>query len=610
MSCNYPTEKLAVYLSDDGGSDLTFYALLEASHFAKYWIPFCKTNNIEPRSPETYFAHNSNEQQFTNYQEWSDVKNLYEEMKERIESTMERGSISKEIRDKHKGFSEWNQNVTKNDHQPIVQIVIDGRDETAVDNNGYRLPTLVYMAREKRPQYSHHFKAGAMNALIRVSSEISNGPIILNLDCDMYVNDSDAIRDALCFFMDEKKGHEIAYVQHPQTFNNITKNDLYANSYSVANKVELAGMGGYGSALYCGTGCFHRTESLCGNSYSEDNKLRLDTNYTKKNDKKTVNELEEAAKIVSSCSYEKDTLWGKEIGLVYGCAVEDIVTGLTIQCRGWKSVYYCPNKEAFLGVAPNTLEVALIQHKRWCEGLFQIFLTKYCPFIYGHAKIKLGAQLGYCAYLTWAPISLPTLYYVIVPPLCLLHGIPLFPQVSSKWFLPYAYVFISKTVYSMVETSACGSTIKGWWNLQRMWVFRRTTSYFFAFIDTIIKQVGLSQTTFAITPKMVTDDVLKRYKQEVIEFGSSNTMFTIIATLAVLNLFSFVGAMAKRVTDLEMDFKTLEMLMPQVILCGFVIMVNLPVYRALFFRNDKGCMPHGVMFKSLVLASLACLVPI
>ena len=56
MSYNYPPEKLSVYLSDDGGSEFTFYALLEASHFSKYWIPFCKKFNIEPRAPEAYFS--------------------------------------------------------------------------------------------------------------------------------------------------------------------------------------------------------------------------------------------------------------------------------------------------------------------------------------------------------------------------------------------------------------------------------------------------------------------------------------------------------------------------------------------------------------------------
>ena len=55
VAYQYPTDKLSVYLSDDGGSDLTFYALSEASEFAKYWIPYCKEFKIEPRSPSAYF---------------------------------------------------------------------------------------------------------------------------------------------------------------------------------------------------------------------------------------------------------------------------------------------------------------------------------------------------------------------------------------------------------------------------------------------------------------------------------------------------------------------------------------------------------------------------
>lgn len=72
---------------------------------------------------------------------------------------------------------------------------------------------------------------------IRVSSEISNAPFILNLDCDMYVNNADGIRETLCFFMDEKRGQEIAFVQFPQNYENITKNDIYANVCCTTNKV-------------------------------------------------------------------------------------------------------------------------------------------------------------------------------------------------------------------------------------------------------------------------------------------------------------------------------------------------------------------------------------
>lgn len=55
MAYDYPPEKLSVYLSDDGGSDLTFYAMVEAARFSKIWLPFCKKFKVEPRSPEACF---------------------------------------------------------------------------------------------------------------------------------------------------------------------------------------------------------------------------------------------------------------------------------------------------------------------------------------------------------------------------------------------------------------------------------------------------------------------------------------------------------------------------------------------------------------------------
>ncbi|XP_021905799.1 cellulose synthase-like protein E6 isoform X1 [Carica papaya] len=607
MAYNYPTTKLSVYLSDDGGSEFTFYAVLEASHFSRSWIPFCKKFNVEPRCPEAYFSRQFKSPAMEEHddQEWLAMKKQYEDMKNRIESAIVNGSISKEIRNQHNGFLEWNDKITKHDHQPIVQIIIDGRKTDAVDNDGCRLPTLVYMAREKRPSVPHNFKAGAMNALIRVSSEISNGAVILNLDCDMHANNPDTIQETLCFFMDEETGHEIAYVQYPQCFSNITKNDFYANSATVIQQIELAGMDGYDAAIYIGTGCFHRRESLCGRKFSEDLKGEYLWETNKKNVEKTVEEMEEESKVLAGCSFEKGTPWGKEMGLVYGCLVEDMITGLSIQCRGWKSYYYLPDKAAFLGLAPNTLDLSLIQHKRWCQGMFQIFISKFCPFIFGHGKIKLGAQMGYCVYLSWALLSLPTFYYVMVPPLCLLKGIPLFPKVSSLWFIPFAYVFITKNAYSLLEAMSCKLTLKGWWNLQRILVIRRTTAYIFSFIETIIKQFGLSETIFDLTPKAVSQDVLKRYEKEVMEFESSSSMFIIIATLAMVNLFSFLKSF--KIIIFRPQFDNLEKLASQFVLCGLMVMVNMPVYEALFVRKDNGRFPFSVMFKASVLASFACL---
>lgn len=56
----------------------------------------------------------------------------------------------------------------------------------------------------------------------------------------MYSNNSDSIRDALCFLMDEEQGNRIAFIQYPQNFNNITKNDLYRNALLLLNEERFS----------------------------------------------------------------------------------------------------------------------------------------------------------------------------------------------------------------------------------------------------------------------------------------------------------------------------------------------------------------------------------
>ena len=56
---------------------------------------------------------------------------------------------------------------------------------------------------------------------------------MLNLDCDHYINNSKAAREAMCFLMDPQIGKKVCYVQFPQRFDGIDKNDRYANRNSV-----------------------------------------------------------------------------------------------------------------------------------------------------------------------------------------------------------------------------------------------------------------------------------------------------------------------------------------------------------------------------------------
>ncbi|XP_048425366.1 cellulose synthase-like protein E6 isoform X3 [Pyrus x bretschneideri] len=513
MAYDYPPEKLSIYLSDDGGSAITYYALLEAAEFAKQWIPYCKRYKVEPRSPAAYFV-----------------------------------SISADAIVDHQAKDFW-----------AIKI--------------------------------------------RVSSNISNGKLLLNVDCDMYSNNSMAIRDALCFFMDEEKGHEIAYVQFPQNFENLTKNELYA-SLRVINEVEAHGVDSYGGPLYIGSGCFHRRDTLCGRKFSKGCKSDMKWE-NRKGEELGIHELEESSKSLASCTVEENTQWGREMGLKYGCPVEDIITGLSIHCRGWKSVNCNPTRKAFLGLAPATLPDVLVQYKRWSEGNLQILLSKYSPAWYAYGKISLGHQLGYLRYSFWAANCWATLVYSVLPALYLLRGTSLFPQISSPWFIPFAYAIIGKYTWSFVEFLWCGGTTLGWWNEQRIWLYQRTSSYLFAFIDTILHSFGYSDSAFVITAKVADEDVSQRYKKEIMEFGDSSLMLTPLATLALLNLYCFAGFVKEAINQkgIAQVYDTLTL---QIMLCGALILINLPLYQALYLRKDKGKIPATVTFKSMAFAVVAC----
>ena len=56
---------------------------------------------------------------------------------------------------------------------------------------------------------------------------------MLNLDCDHYINNSKAVREAMCFLMDPQLGKKLCYVQFPQRFDGIDRNDRYANRNTV-----------------------------------------------------------------------------------------------------------------------------------------------------------------------------------------------------------------------------------------------------------------------------------------------------------------------------------------------------------------------------------------
>ncbi|RWR88461.1 cellulose synthase-like protein D4 [Cinnamomum micranthum f. kanehirae] len=315
LAVDYPVEKLACYISDDGGALLTFEAMAEACSFANVWVPFCKKHNIEPRNPDSYFSKQGDP---TKKQKRPDfvkdrklVKREYDEFKVRVNGlpdSIRRRSDAFNAREEMKKLKQmrdtgadmlletvkiqkatWMADGThwpgtwanpgpdhkKGDHPGIIQVMLKppsmdplmGSDDEdrLIDCSDVdiRLPMFVYMSREKRAGYDHNKKAGAMNALVRASAILSNGPFMLNLDCDHYINNCQALREGMCFMLD-RGGENICYIQFPQRFEGIDPSDRYANHNTVFFDGNMRALDGLQGPVYVGTGCLFRRFALYG----------------------------------------------------------------------------------------------------------------------------------------------------------------------------------------------------------------------------------------------------------------------------------------------------------------------------------------------------------
>ncbi|KAJ8899197.1 hypothetical protein K2173_012373 [Erythroxylum novogranatense] len=265
LAVDYPVDKVSCYVSDDGAAMLTFEALAETAEFARKWVPFSKKYNIEPRAPEWYFAQKidylKDKMQTSFVKDRRAMKREYEEFKVRVNGLVKKAQMVPEEGWVMKDGTPWPGNNTR-DHPGMIQVFLG--QNGGLDAEGNELPRLVYVSREKRPAFQHHRKAGAMNALVRVSAVLTNGPFLLNLDCDHYINNSKALREAMCFLMDPNLGIHVCYVQFPQRFDGIDRNDRYANCNTVFFDINLRGLDGIQGPVYVGTGCVFNRTALYG----------------------------------------------------------------------------------------------------------------------------------------------------------------------------------------------------------------------------------------------------------------------------------------------------------------------------------------------------------
>ncbi|XP_051201427.1 probable mixed-linked glucan synthase 6 [Lolium perenne] len=606
LAADYPVDRSTCYVSDDSGMLLTYEALAEASKFATLWVPFCRKHGIEPRGPESYFELKSHpymgraQDEFVN--DRRRVRKEYDEFKARI------NSLEHDIKQRNDGYNaavvqgegqprptwmadgnQWegtwvdaSENHRKGDHAGIVLVLVEHPSHNrqygppaSADNPldfstvDVRLPMLVYMSREKRPGVNHQKKAGAMNALTRASGLLSNAPFILNLDCDHYINNSQALRAGICFMVG-RDSDTVAFVQFPQRFEGVDPTDLYANHNRIFFDGTLRALDGMQGPIYVGTGCLFRRITVYafdpprinvgGPCFPMLGGMFAKTKYEKPGlemtmakakaapvpakgkhgflplPKKTYGKSEafvdsiprashpspyEPAETVATddgtmaeavnvtaAEFEKKTGWGKEIGWVYDTVTEDVVTGYRMHIKGWRSRYCSIYPHAFIGTAPINLTERLFQVLRWSTGSLEIFFSKNNP-LFGSTYLHPLQRVAYINITTYPFTAIFLIFYTTVPALSFVTGHFIVQRPTTMFYVYLGIVLSTLLVIAVLEVKWAGVTVFEWFRNGQFWMTASCSAYLQAVFQVLIKVIFQRDISFKLTSKLPTGDEKK-----------------------------------------------------------------------------------------------------
>ncbi|KAH9616942.1 hypothetical protein KSS87_004178 [Heliosperma pusillum] len=633
LAMDYPVEKISCYISDDGASMLTFEALSETAEFARKWVPFCKKFSIEPRAPEFYFSlkidYLKDKVQPTFVKERRSMKREYEEFKVRVNALVAKSSKVPPEGWIMQDGTPWPGNNTK-DHPGMIQVFLG--QSGGLDIEGNELPRLV-----------------------RVAAVLTNAPFMLNLDCDHYINNSKAVREAMCFLMDPQIGKKVCYVQFPQRFDGIDKHDRYANRNTVFFDINMKGLDGIQGPVYVGTGCVFKRQALYGyeppkrpkrpkmvscdccpcfgrrkknqktkkgdakseiQGYEDDQELLMSQmNFEKKFGQSAIFVtstlmvdggvppssspaalLKEAIHVIS-CGYEDKTEWGTELGWIYGSITEDILTGFKMHCRGWRSIYCMPKRPAFKGSAPINLSDRLNQVLRWALGSVEIFFSRHSPMWYGYkgGKLKFLERFAYINTTIYPFTSLPLLAYCVLPAICLLTGKFIMPTISTFASLFYLALFLSIFVTGILELKWSGVSIEEWWRNEQFWVIGGVSAHLFAVIQGLLKILAGIDTNFTVTSKTVDDD------DEFSELYTFKWTTLLIPPTTIL-IINIVGVVAGISDAINNGYQSWGPLFGKLFFSFWVIIHLYPFLKGLMGRQNRT--PTIVVIWSILLASI------
>ncbi|KVH99583.1 Cellulose synthase [Cynara cardunculus var. scolymus] len=589
LAVDYPVDKVACYVSDDGAAMLTFEALSETSEFARKWVPFCKKFNIEPRAPEWYFAEKV---------DYLKDKREYEEFKIRINGLVTMAQKVPEEGWTMQDGTPWPGNDVR-DHPGMIQVFLGNNG--VHDMEGNELPRLVYVSREKRPGFDHHKKAGAMNALIRVSAVISNAPYMLNVDCDHYINNSKALRESM---RQALYGYDAPTKKKPpgKTCNCLPKwFCCFCNSRKKKSKGKSKEKTKKTKETSTQIHALENIEEGIEGIDSEKSSLMPQIKFEKKFGQSPVfiastllddggvppgatsaSLLKEAIHVIS-CGYEDKTEWGKEVGWIYGSVTEDILTGFKMHCHGWRSVYCIPKRPAFKGSAPINLSDRLHQVLRWALGSVEILLSRHCPIWYGYGcGLKPLERFSYINSVVYPLTSVPLVAYCTLP------------AISNYASILFMLMFLSIAVTSILEIQWGGVGIDDLWRNEQFWVIGGVSSHLFALFQGLLKVLAGVNTAFTVTSKGGDDgDFAELY------LFKWTTLLIPPLTLLIFNIIGVIVGISDAISN---GYESWGPLFGRLFFAIWVILHLYPFLKGMMGRQSN--VPTIIIVWSILLASI------
>ncbi|KAE8686111.1 Cellulose synthase A catalytic subunit 3 [Hibiscus syriacus] len=536
---DYPVEKVTCYASDDGTSILLFDTLSETAEFARRWVPFCKKHSVEPSAPEFYFSEKIDYLKDKVHPSFVKERRAMK-FKVRVNALVAKAQKKPEEGWVMQDGTPWPRNNTR-DHPGMIQVYLGSAG--ALDVDGKELPWLVYVSREKRPSYQHHKKAGAMNALVRVSAVLTNasfiGSMVLIVMIDMLI---------------ETSSSSMQVIEAQGVFN---RKALYGYDPPISEKRPKMHCDFWPTWCCCFCGGSRKKaknkgekKSFLGGLLRSKKKKMMGKNYVRKGPAPVfdLEEIEEGlegykelekSSLMSQKNFEKrfgqlpvfiaSTLM-ENGGLPEGTNTTSLVKEAirVISCGYEEKTEWekRPKRPAFKGSAPINLS----------DQKFSSVVTARFGMASYAGKLKWLERLAYTNTIVYPFIFIPLLAYCTIPAVCLLTGkfiIPTLSNLSSVWFLA---LFLSIISTGVLELRWSGVSIQDWWCNEQFWEIGGVSAHLFAIFQGQLKVLAGVDTNFTVTAKAAEDT----------EFGELylfkwTTLLIPPTTLIILNMVGVVA---------------------------------------------------------------------